>query len=95
MKIFIDKDFKCNIYDDGTMIAVESDFFDGKCAEFIEGYRFVPDGKSWIRSDGEVFNGEMVSPWKDYSELDVVQREYEKQQFNEYKDSLLELGVEL
>ena len=76
-KIYIDSDFKCHISDDGTMIAVETDFFDGKCDTFIEGYRFIPFGETWTRSDGHVFRGEMVAPWKPYSELDAIQREYE------------------
>ena len=27
--IYIDADFKCHVSDDGTMTAVETDFFDG------------------------------------------------------------------
>ena len=37
----------------------------------------------------------MITPWKNYSELDQAQREYEKQINDEYKQSLLELGVVL
>ena len=78
-KIYIDSDFKCHITNDGAMRAVETDFFDGMCDTFIEGYRFVPSGESWTRSDGVVFYGEMISPWKDYAELDNAQREYERE----------------
>lgn len=77
--IYIDSEFKCHINNDGTMTAVETDFFDGKCDAFVEGYRFVPSGASWTRSDGAVFHGEMISPWKPYAELDNAQREYERQ----------------
>lgn len=73
MKIYLDSDFKCHLSDDGTMTEVETDFFDGKCAEFIEGYRFIPSGSVWTRSDGVVFHGEMVTPWKDYRVLDSAQ----------------------
>ena len=76
--IYIDSDFKCHDSNDGTMTAVETDFFDGKCTAFIEGYRFVPDGKTWTRSDGVVFYGEMVAPWKPYNELATAQSQYEK-----------------
>lgn len=76
--IYIDADFKCHLTDDGTMTAIETDFFDDKCDAFIEGYRFVPSGKSWVREDGKVFRGEMVTPWKDYRELDAAQRQYEQ-----------------
>lgn len=75
--IYIDSDFKCHTVNDGTMTAVETDFFDGKCDAFIAGYRFVPAGETWTRSDGEVFTGEMVSPWKDYDILAAYQEQYE------------------
>lgn len=88
--IYIDSDCKCHVSNDGTMTAVETDFFDGKCQTFIEGYRFVPDGETWTRSDGEVFHGEMISPWKDYDELDAAQREYERQLLAEYEAVLAE-----
>ena len=75
--IYIDTDFKCHTSNDGTMTAVETDFFDGKCDTFIEGYRFIPSGESWTRSDGVVFQGEMIAPWKLYSELAAAQAQYE------------------
>ena len=77
MNIYVDKSYKCHLSDDGTMTEVQTDFFDGKCQEYIEGYRFVPAGESWTREDGVVFHGEMVSPWKPFSELDRAQRQYE------------------
>ena len=90
--IYLDSDFKCHIQDDGTMTAVETDFFDGKCKTFVEGYRFVPVDKTWTRSDGVVFHGEMIAPWKPYSELDVVQREYERTQLADYKAAFIKMG---
>ena len=89
--IYIDSEFKCHTVNDGTMTPVETDFFDGKCDTFIEGYRFVPFGESWIREDGMVFTGEMVAPWKDYTELDATQREYERQLLAEYESALAEI----
>lgn len=81
MIIYLDNEFKCHISNDGTMIEFETDFFNGKCAEFIEGYRFIPNGETWVRSDGITFIGEMISPWKPYKELDTTQREYENEQY--------------
>lgn len=80
MTIYIDSDYKCHLTDYGTMRAVETDVFDGKCQTYIEGYRFVPAGETWTRDDGQVFTGEMISPWKDWSTLDAAQREYEREQ---------------
>ena len=89
--IYIDSDFKCHVTNDGTMSAVETDYFDDKCQTFIEGYRFVPEGQTWTRSDGEIFYGEMVSPWKPFDELDTAQREYERQLLAEYESALAEI----
>lgn len=86
--IYIDSDYKCHVAGDGTMTAVETDFFDGKCDAFVEGYRFVPEGESWTRSDGEVFHGEMIAPWKPYDELDAAQREYEKERLADMENAL-------
>ena len=86
--IYIDSDYKCHITDDGTMTAVETDFFDGKCDACIDGYRFIPSGASWTRSDGAVFHGEMISPWKSYDELDAVQREYERVRLADAENAL-------
>jgi hypothetical protein len=86
--IYIDSDFKCRTFNDGTMTALETDSFDGKCDAFIEGYRFVPAGESWTREDGTVFHGEMVSPWKPYEELDAAQRQYEREQLAEAQTAL-------
>lgn len=93
MKIYIDKDYKCYAADDGTMTAVETDFFDGKCKEFIEGYRYVPSGESWTRSDGVEFRGEMIAPWKDSRELDGYQRIYEQEVMADMQNALSVLGV--
>lgn len=89
--IYIDSEFKCHVVNDGTMTVIETDFFDGKCDTFIEGYRFVPSGETWIRTDGVSFRGQMVSPWKNYNELDVAQRNYEIELIKQYETELAEL----
>ena len=94
--IYIDSEFKCHTTNpDGTFREVETDFFNDKCEAFIMGYRFVPAGESWTRSDGQVFTGEMIAPWKDYAELDAAQREYEKALIADMQNALLRLGVTL
>ena len=80
MIIYIDSDFKCYVDNhNGEYRKVEADFFDGKCETFIEGYRFVPAGESWIREDGAEFKGVMITPWIDYYILDQAQRKYEQE----------------
>ena len=92
MTSYIDNDFKCHTSDpDGTLTAVETDFFVGKCAAYIEGYRFAPAGETWTRPDGVVFRGEMIAPWKDWRELDAAQRDYEREQLAAYEQALSEI----
>lgn len=80
MTIYIDNDYKCHVSDDGTMRAVETDFFVGRCSEFIEGYRYIPAGETWTRADGQTFTGEMITPWRDYTILAELQALYEEEQ---------------
>lgn len=95
MNVYVDSEFKCHVTNDGTMTTVETTFFDGKCNAFIEGYRFVPSGANWTRSDGVIFSGEMITPWKSYAELDAAQREYEQTLIADMRDALNKLGVDL
>lgn len=78
MKIYIDNDYKCHVSNDGTMREFDASFFDGKCAAFVEGYRYVPSGETWTREDGTVFAGEMAAPWLDSRALMLAQAQYEQ-----------------
>lgn len=77
--IYIDSDYKCYAAAAAGRTAVGTDFFDDKCDELVEGYRFVPSGQTWTREDGQVFEGEMYAPWKPFAELDAAQRAHERQ----------------
>lgn len=80
MTIYIDSDYKCHTSPGDGLTAVETGAFDGKCRQYIEGYRFVPAGQSWARDGGQVFTGEMVAPWRDYGLLAEFQALYEEEQ---------------
>ena len=96
MTIYIDSDYKCHTTNpDASFREVETNFFDGKCDAYIEGYRFVPAGKSWTREDGVVFPGEMIAPWKDWRMLDAAQRAYERQLIAKYEQALSEIEAAL
>lgn len=100
--IYIDTDYRCHTTPAEGRRAVETTVFDGKCAAYIEGYRFVPAGETWVREDGSVFTGEMIAPWKPWEALDAAQREYEREQYetltaqnDEYEAALSEIETAL
>lgn len=93
MTIFVDSDYKCHTVFSDTYRSFDVPFFDGKCKDFIEGYRYIPIGEKWVREDGMAFDGETISAWKPYGELDEVQREYERAQLADMKAALELLGV--
>ena len=88
MTVYIDTDYKCHTSYASGLTPVETDAFTGKCPAYIEGYRLVPDGSTWVRADGATFRGEMLAPWKPWEVLDAAQREYERGQITEYESAL-------
>ena len=85
MKIYIDNEFKCHTTNpDGTLREIETNFFDGKCDAFVEGYCY-DTSKGYTQ----------IYPWKPYGELDSAQREYERQSLADYESALAEIEVAL
>ncbi|MBR5873287.1 MAG: hypothetical protein IKY90_00960 [Oscillospiraceae bacterium] len=77
--IYLNANFECSVSKKAdTVQSIETDYFDGKCNAFIEGYRFIPAGQQWTRKDGVVFEGEMIAPFKDSTQLEMVQSLYEQ-----------------
>ena len=77
--IYIDSLCHCHRIDDGTMTAVKTDFFIGKCDLWVEGFCY-DISKGYIQ----------IYPWVDISELEAAQIEYERQQLEEYKSIIAE-----
>ena len=70
MKIYIDSKHHCHTTNpDAVFREVETDFFDGKCTEFIEGHCYE------IKE-----NSTAIYPWKPYNELAAAQVQYELDQ---------------
>ena len=87
MTIYIDSDYKCYVSAAEGRKLIETDAFTGKCAEWIESFRFVPAGETWTRGDGEVFTN-MVAPWKDLGEAYAAQTAYLSEQTAQYEAAL-------
>lgn len=94
MTIYIDSDYKCYVSASDGRRAIETNDFNGKCPEWIESYRFVPEGETWTREDGEVFTN-MAAPWKDLSEAYVAQAAYATAQNAQYEAALTEIEAAL
>lgn len=69
MTIYLDADNICHMENGEGYRTVETSAFDGRCREYIEGYRYVPAGEAWERNDGTVFSGEAMMPVKPYEVL--------------------------
>lgn len=76
MIIYIDSDYKCYVSAAEGRRTIETDAFNGKCPEWIESYRLVPAGETWVKENGEMFRGEMMVPWKDLGEAYAAQAAY-------------------
>ena len=95
MTIYIDSDYKCYVSAADGRRAIETNAFDGKCQEWIESFRFVPEGDTWMREDGEEFRGEMSAPWKDLGNAYAAQAAYVTAQNAQYEAALAEIEAAL
>lgn len=94
MTIYIDNEYKCHAAAADGRRAIETDYFDGKCDEWIESYRFVPVGETWVREDGVIFTN-MTAPWEDLSDAYIAQADYLAQQNRQYEAALTEIEAAL
>ena len=60
--VYIDADFVCHALPAKGRIPYETSFFSGR-EELIEEYRCVPEGMSWTDANGNIFYGEMITPY--------------------------------
>lgn len=89
--IYIDSEFKCHVSPGSDYTALELEDFNGKCDQYIEGFRFVPAGNEWVRDDGATFRGPMLSPFIDTRLLEAFQFQYES--FMKEMDDAWQEGV--
>ena len=94
MTIYIDSDYKCYVSAAEGRRAVETEVFAGKCEEWIESFRYVPAGETWVREDGAMFTN-MVSPWKELREAYIAQEAYVTAQNAQYEAALTEIETAL
>lgn len=95
MTIYIDDDYKCYVSAVDGRRAIETEFFNGKCSEWIESFRFVPEGETWVQENGMMFRGEMAAPWKGLGDAYAAQAAYLAQQNRQYEAALTEIEAAL
>jgi len=104
--IYLDEQFRAYAEQDAETTRMPWDetngFFAGKCDAFIEGYRVVPEGETWIREDGAVFTGLMIAPVVNPTILQALQAVADDTTITQldaevveltYQNVLLELGL--
>ena len=88
--VYLDNNYKCYVEAADGLRAVETDYFDGKCKEYIEGFCFVPEGEIYTDEHGNVFGpqGDMFFAWADYDKLAAAQANYERQLMEDMRQAL-------
>ena len=99
MKVYLDSNFLCHLNNNGGYTEYNLDDFNDMCETYIEGYRVIPEGCTWVREDGIQFHGFMVTPARPYNELQIAQDQYEKdnnkmQDLNDVKEIIDLLYIE-
>lgn len=78
MTIYIDSDNHCHTANpEGIFREVETDFFDGKCAAFVEGYCYETDSGC-----------PRIYPFKPHDGLEAAQRQYEREKLADAENAL-------
>lgn len=75
MQVYFDDEFRCHTQPGEGRVEVETDFFDGKCDEFIEGHCLVPEGAE-IERNGMTYAGPLIFADVPYSALVDAQMQY-------------------
>lgn len=93
MTIYIDRNNRCHLDPAPDRTQIKTDFFEGKCQEFVEGYCFRPDGGKIALPDGTELDSGAIYPWKPYEQLAQYQAIYERSGNPDYAEALQILGV--
>lgn len=93
MEVYLDTEYKVHAEAGTDYMTIADAFFDNKCPNLVESYRYVPAEATWTREDGVAFAGPMIAPWRDICQYDSEQREYEREQYEDMRAALTVLGV--
>ena len=88
MKVYLDTDFIAHAKYVEGYIEVEDSFFDYICPDNFSCFRFIPEGRSWTRQDGQIFYGKAISLVNPVKDMAIKQKRYEEQLLSEAFTSL-------
>ena len=86
MTIYLDSDYCCHLEDGDDRQAIETDAFDGMGSVFIECYRLIPEGESWVNPDGVAIHGFALFPAIHSSRFELAQKQYEEDEVNHLEE---------
>lgn len=89
MRIYIDSEYNCHTTQAEAMREFELDFFDNKCKKFVECFKFVPPGETYIDEHGFVRCGVAWNNKAITREIEAEQAEYEHEQLVIDRDKCL------
>lgn len=88
MEVYLDTEYKVHAEAGTDYMTIADAFFDNKCPNLVESYRYVPAEATWTRDDGAEFTGEMITPWRDIHQYDDEQLAYEYNLLSQYEKAL-------
>lgn len=97
--LYLDENYRAHTQqDDGETRMPWNDaagVFAGKSADYIGGYRVVPEGATWTREDGTAFPGLMIAPAVNPSVLLAAQAEADKAAIAELDAAVVDLTYQM
>lgn len=92
MKVYLDENYIAHAEYAEGYIEAESSFFDIKAPELYECFRFIPEGHTWEREDGEIFEGEAISLVNPTADMVSIQQNYEQAILEQLATAQMELA---
>lgn len=89
--VYLDSDFKCHLANDGTMIEYKTDFFDDMNDNIIQYYRIIPEGKTWVRKDGQTFSGLIIATWGTSERIAQLNQQNMQTELSQLKEQIADM----
>lgn len=95
MRIFVDGQFHVHTEAAEGTSPIDTDVFEGMPEPVVCCYRFVPEGKTCQKPNGDTVYGPFVQPFVTEKELERVWRDYERKLIAQYEALINQLYEEV